>query len=83
MHEHEIREYDITEDVEAGSWMVGPVDPCINFRPQPGLSSEPQYCIRPLTPVELLAVHEGWRQVRLPDGREGWMVRRLLVPAPE
>jgi Flp pilus assembly secretin CpaC/SH3-like domain-containing protein len=75
-------DYEVTEAVEPGSWQVGPVDPCINFRPWPSLDSPPHDCIAPLTPIELLAAHEGWRLVRLPDGREGWMVRLLLIPSP-
>ena len=34
---------------------------------------------RPGLPVQVIAVHDDWRQIREPDGTTGWMHRSLIT----
>ena len=54
--------------------------PCLNLRSEIGLWNHPLDCLETDTRVEILGAEEGWRNVRLVDGREGWVAASYLVP---
>lgn len=67
-----------------GSFLVGSwVEPCLNLRSGPGVWSRPIDCLKPGTEVELVGGNNGWKQVRLADGREGWVAGLYLEAVAE
>ena len=56
--------------------------PCLRLRPEPNTATSPIDCIPPGTQVTVLDSAPYWRQVRLPDGREGWAAKKFLEPDP-
>lgn len=63
--------------------IAGEASPCLNLRPQPSIWCTPVDCLAPGLRVELLELRNGWWNVRLPDGRTGWVAARYLAPDGE
>ena len=50
-----------------------------NFRTGPGNEYRIQSLVSSGQPVEVLQKGERWTQIRLPDGRQGWVITRALM----
>ena len=56
--------------------------PCLRIRPAPSTDSQAFACIPPGTAVTVLGVAPFWREIRLPDTRQGWAAKKFLEPSP-
>lgn len=54
--------------------------PCLNVRPRADADATPFTCLTPGTAVSAVAAAPYWRQVRLADGRTGWVAKKYLEP---
>lgn len=69
-------------DVEIPYWASVRVSE-VNMRVGPGEDYRILWVYkRPLLPLKVLRVKEGWRLVRDPDGAQGWVLARFLSRAP-
>jgi pilus assembly protein CpaC len=68
----------------AGRYQVDEwVKPCLNLRPGPGVWNRPLDCLAAGTGLELIGADNGWKQVRLDNGVEGWVAGLYLVAAEQ
>jgi competence protein ComEC len=54
---------------------------CLSVRPRADANAPAFTCLAPGTPVTAVAAAPYWRQVRLADGRTGWLAKKYLEPA--
>jgi competence protein ComEC len=59
----------------------GDAAPCLNFRPRPQGSAKSIECLTPRTSLEAVGTAPYWRQVRLADGRIGWVAKKFVEVA--
>ena len=50
----------------------------INIQSEPNLRSETVFKLHEGTKVQVMDVVEGWKQIRLTDGKTGWIPRKIL-----
>src|SRR3954468_18975003 len=54
---------------------------CLSVRPRADAMAPAFACLAPGTPVTAIAAAPYWRQVRLANGRTGWVAKKYLEPA--